>query len=101
MGTLNTNAAKSALKKEHQTGGKEGHSHAINSPGTLTKKESTRPAAVPPRVNSSGRIRSSRSVQNRTTMVASKIVHFTAARLQPYFARVNANKTAVVISTTG
>src|SRR6185437_8014092 len=68
-------------------------------PGTLTKNEKTRPAMEPPMVSSSGRMRSSKSVQKRATMTASKTHHFKAARLGPYSETARAKRTAVASST--
>src|ERR1035438_4303018 len=68
---------------------------------TGTNQASTSPAAIPPRVNSSGRMRASRSENVNPTNNALKRQNFTAARDGPSRQTKTKNSAPVSSSTTG
>src|SRR5580692_2594978 len=80
----------------------KGHNSTCTMPFLMgTNQAKTRPAAVPPKVNSSGRMRASKSENVSPTNNALKTQNFRAGRSGPSRQTQTKNRTPVNSSTTG
>src|SRR5437879_1848688 len=102
MEPLENTAPRTASPTDSQRGPSDGGSNrCANSKPSGTNAASTSPMSIPPNVNSSGRMRPSRSEAINVMRIAENSEYFNAGSDGPKAATQTANAAAVVSSTRG